>query len=265
MTSTYIHDSGSDLGKGQLDHLSVLLDEHSRAFTGQVGPKEGDRCLDLGSGNGSMARWMAQRSGLGGQVHALDLDTTHLDVPSEVRVHRHDLTEGLGAEALGGPFDLIHARLLLLHLRNRRELLAELTEALAPGGWLVLGEFTLLPFVPLEAPSDADAELYQRILRTNFERIAIPAGQDYTWAGELEAAMAEEGLGGIETMEYRRTARGGSPVCRLLGIYLQQLTPPLRAMGTPPEEIERVHELLEDARLRVGFFPFVGVRGQKPA
>ena len=37
-----------------------------------------------------------------------------------------------------GPFDLIHARLVLVHVPRRREALAAMVELLRPGGWLVV-------------------------------------------------------------------------------------------------------------------------------
>lgn len=260
MSTEYVLDSGTDLAKGQLDHLSALLDGLSRDFMGAVAAAPGERCLDLGAGNGSLARWMVERAGPSGEVHAVDLDTTHLDVPGG-RVHRHDIDDGLPVE---GPFDLIHARLVLEHLERRREILAALVGALAPGGWVVLGEFPEPPTVPLESPSSEAGELFHRVLDTAVNKVVRAAGLDYSWAYAAEQAMAEEGLVEVDSMEYNHTARGGSASCRLYSNYLAQLTPPLRALGLTDEELDRLHRLLLDPRLRIRFFPFVCTRGRKP-
>ena len=51
---------------------------------------------------------------------------------------RHDIT----ADAIPlARYDLIHARLVLSHLPQRREVLVRLTQALRPGGWLVIEDF----------------------------------------------------------------------------------------------------------------------------
>ncbi|MBB4929210.1 2-polyprenyl-3-methyl-5-hydroxy-6-metoxy-1,4-benzoquinol methylase [Lipingzhangella halophila] len=131
--------SSTDLGGQQLGYLEELLDQPTTRFIGDVAAREGQRCLDLGAGRGSIARWLAGRTAPTGRVTAVDIEDTHIDVPPAVRVYRHDVNEGLPDK---GPFDVIHTRLLLVHLKRRRELLAQLIDALAPGGWLVIGEFT---------------------------------------------------------------------------------------------------------------------------
>ena len=55
-----------------------------------------------------------------------------------IAVRRHDVRH---EPPPGGPFDVIHARLVLLHLPERKRVLRELVRALVPGGWLVLEEF----------------------------------------------------------------------------------------------------------------------------
>lgn len=260
MSTEYVFDSGTDLAKGQLDYLSAIFDGLSQDFMGAVAAEPGQRCLDLGAGNGSLARWMVERTGPSGEVHAVDLSTAHLDVPGG-QAHQHDVNDGL---PVGGSFDLVHSRLLLEHLKRRREILAELVGALAPGGWVVLGEFARPLSVPLAAPSPEDAELFHKVVETAVEKVTRPAGVDLTWAHAADRAMAEEGLVEVDSMEYNHTARGGSAPCRLYGNYLAQMTPPLRALGLTDEELGRLHRLLLDPRLRIRFFPFVCTRGRAP-
>lgn len=261
MTTEYVFESGTDLGELQLRHLSAPLDGQSRAFTGAVTATEGQRCLDLGAGNGSIARWLAERTGPTGEVHAVDIDATGMDVPERVRVHRHDVNDGLPD---GGPFDVIHTRLLLLHLSRRREILAELVDALAPGGWLVVGEFTRPPTDPVTAPSPADAELFHRIISTGIDEVARLAGQDYSWGHRVDAEMTAAGLANIDTMGYTSTTHGGTAGCLLYSTYGRQLEAPLRARGVTADELNRLHQLMLDPRMRVWFFPFLCTRGQKP-
>lgn len=99
-----------------------------------VGP--GWRCLDVGAGTGVVAEWLADRVGPDGTVVATDVDTRWLDALrlANVETRRHDLV----AEPLDGPYDLVHARLLVEHLPERQAVIEKLAGALAPGGWLVV-------------------------------------------------------------------------------------------------------------------------------
>ena len=99
----------------------------------------GWRCLEVGGGGGSIARWLCQQVGAQGQVVATDIDTRfldELDLPN-LEVLRHDAVNDALPEAA---FDLVHARAVLCHLAGRDEVLSKLVTALRPGGWLLLEE-----------------------------------------------------------------------------------------------------------------------------
>ena len=150
-----------------------MFDGLSRDFVGAVATRPGQRCLHLGAGNGSLTRWMAERIGPTDSVHAVDVDTTHLDAPG-VHVHRSDINDGLPDE---GPFDLIHARLLLIHLERRREIPIEPVDALAPDGRLVLGEFTHPLTMLLAAPPRPTPNSSRRWWRPGSRRWGGPPGR----------------------------------------------------------------------------------------
>jgi SAM-dependent methyltransferase len=104
--------------------------------------------LDLGCGNGRLARFLEQR--WRGDVGYLGLDSSGalLDLAAarewraDCRFLRHDLLlEGLPAELPGAPFDLIAAFGLMHHMPgagNRRALLRGAARLLAPGGLLAV-------------------------------------------------------------------------------------------------------------------------------
>src|SRR5689334_7209818 len=99
--------------------------------------RSGMRCADIGAGLGRVSGFLAEQ---GCQVTAVDQDIrllTHLPkVFPTVHVFEGDITQDLNL----GTFDLVHSRLLLMHLRDRVDVFHRLTEMVAPGGWLVLGE-----------------------------------------------------------------------------------------------------------------------------
>jgi chemotaxis methyl-accepting protein methylase len=90
--------------------------------------------------SGSVSRWMAARVSDGGSVLTTDinLDWIDKDMPRQVEIRHHDVTTD---QVLPSAYELIHARLVLLHLPQRDVVIQRLISALAPGGWLVLEEF----------------------------------------------------------------------------------------------------------------------------
>lgn len=259
--SEYVLDSGTDLGREQLEYLEELLDGPTAQFVESLGPPNGGRCLDVGAGNGSMTRWLACRVSSPDRVSTIDLEDAHLDVPPGVTVHRYDVNDGLPTR---DRFDLIHARLLLMHLRRRRDILAELAGALETGGRLVVADFAYTGVDVLSAPSPADEELFRRIVDVTIERVGVPAGIDYSWAGTVAEAMAGIGLEEIDTMTYHRTVRGGGRGMLLYGNYIAQVGSALLALGVTAGDLERFHELTRDPRLCVWWFPFHCTAARRP-
>ncbi|WP_158891634.1 class I SAM-dependent methyltransferase [Amycolatopsis anabasis] len=261
-TPQYLLDTGSELGREQMDHLERLLDGTTTACLDEIGIEPGRRCLDLGAGGGSITRWLAERTGPGGTVVSVDLDTGYLVPGPGIEVHRHDINDGLPVD---GPFHLIHTRLLLMHLPRRADILRTLADALAPGGWLVIGEFSNRPRRVLSAPIRADRQLFNRVQDIGHNTVARAAGVSFTWAHEVDQHMAEAGLTNIHSLERSQTTTGGTTGCLLNRNYVRQLEAPLLRAGITGEELARYRDLMLDPRFRAWFYQFVCTRGQKPA
>ena len=91
---------------------------------------------------------------------ATDIDTGLIDVRGpNVGVLQHDIVRDPLPEAV---FDLVHARLVLLHLPERRRALERIWHALKPGGWLVLDEFDCTWLPVLATPDPGSARLFTR-------------------------------------------------------------------------------------------------------
>ncbi|HEX9497220.1 MAG TPA: methyltransferase domain-containing protein [Mycobacterium sp.] len=113
--------------------MESLWDPGSQALLDELGLGSGSRCLEVGAGGGSMAEWMARR---GAKVTAIDIDTRFiLSLASDsIEVRRVDLrTDALPQDE----FDLIHARLVLEHLSDRRQILDRLVGSLRRGSILI--------------------------------------------------------------------------------------------------------------------------------
>jgi ubiquinone/menaquinone biosynthesis C-methylase UbiE len=68
----YILDDASTLEYQWLDLMSKILDPWTREYLGALGVSQGWQCLELGSGNGSIAEWLCETVSPSGSVSACD-------------------------------------------------------------------------------------------------------------------------------------------------------------------------------------------------
>lgn len=171
----------------RLHLLEQMLDPDTIRTLEQRGPRPSWRCLELGAGSGSIARWLATTCP-DGQVVATDIGTKFLSGVSapNLRVLRHDV---VAEDFPLGSFDLIHARWLLVNLPEREEVLAKAVTWLAPGGWLVTEDMDLFPVDSSPRPA------LRRFIDAFEQLLADSHGADFRWARRrMPAALAEVGL-----------------------------------------------------------------------
>ena len=123
----------------RLDLLAERHDPLTKRRIGSLGLAQGVRCLEIGGGRGSIARWLCEHVAPRGLVTATDLDTgflSELALPN-LTVLRHDVRSDDFPE---GSFDLVHVRAVLMHIPDRMAVLRRMASWLAPGGWLVAEE-----------------------------------------------------------------------------------------------------------------------------
>lgn len=108
-----------------------------------IGVAEGWRCLEVGAGAGSIARWLCQRVGPRGRVVATDLEVKFLEEThaENLEIRRHDiLLDPLEEDA----FDLVHARKVLEHLPAYKTALQRMLAAARSGGCILVEDADLL-------------------------------------------------------------------------------------------------------------------------
>jgi SAM-dependent methyltransferase len=244
---SYSFDNDDPQATDRHAYLSAMLDESTFARLAHLGDLTGRRCLELGAGGGSVARWLADQVGASGQVLATDLNPRHLAAYPGYTVLAHDLTTDPIPE---GPWDVIHARLVLMHLPERRDILARLTAALAPGGALVIEDWLTSFGKPVLTAPDPEAEALVDAFHTVLvDQVLAANGTDPRWAGQIHAAMLAAGLIHVDTVIGSRSWPGGSPGALLLAANIGQVRDKLLAAGLTAAQLERLKHLVADVRL----------------
>jgi SAM-dependent methyltransferase len=136
----YAFEHAGQPASDRFDALAALFDGATQRHLKARGIGPGWRCLEVGAGGGSVARWMGDQVGPTGHVLATDLNLDYLErlQGGNLEVRRHNIVSDPLPEAA---FDLAHARLVLVHLPEREAVIDRLIAALKPGGWLVAEEF----------------------------------------------------------------------------------------------------------------------------
>ena len=259
MTTTYAFAAAEHIDE-QLALLEACLDPVSVAQLERLGVGPGWRCLEVGAGGGSVARWLAERVGPSGHVTATDLDISHLRVGDRVRVLRHDIS---AEELPEGPWDLIHARLVLQHLPARRELVAKLAAGLRPGGWLLVEDFDCRHLPVAAAPDAASAELFTTVVSAILA-VLEAAGADLSWGMAAYAVLRAEGLCDVAADARTAVWSGGTPGCLLYATNARQLADRLHHYGADCSTVERFRALMADPAFAAPSYLLVSTRGRRP-
>lgn len=236
--------------------LAAMLDPFSTNRIEAADIPEDARCLVLGVGASQIASRLADLAP-NGVVHATDIDHEHTVPDERVRL----LTHYLGGQPLpAGPWDVIHARLLLNHLPDRDTHLAALADALNPGGILVVEEFTgtwntsvLAAPDPGDDPSEwgwAEANRLYTAYHLAFQNVLIAADLDLSWSRRVHTAMLNLGLE-VDTVPHSQTWSGNSPGTQLPWATAALLRDKLIAHGMPAADIDAFRTLLTHPDLRV--------------
>ncbi len=145
-------DDEVELERRRLAHLATARDPKTFALLERVGVTTDWHCLEVGAGAGTVSAWLAERVGIGGRVMSTDVDTRfHAEPAANVILREADIVHDAFPAA---HFDLVHARAVLQHIPERREVLTKLVGLLKPGGWMLIedGHFGLFADQPLPEP-----------------------------------------------------------------------------------------------------------------
>ncbi len=258
----YLLDNQQAESMERFDALSELFESDHRSPPGTSGPRP--RLAGLGGGG----RWsehpdvVGSADGTRGYVLATDIDTSWLEGGGGAGydVLRHDV----GTEpAPSGPFDLIHARLVLVHVPDRDGAITSMVDSLRPGGWLLLEEADP-GLQELACPDEwgPDQRLANRLKR-EFRTLLAQRGVDLAFGRTLPRRLRSAGLGEVESDAYFPM---GGPFCdELERATVEQIRELLVGGGLAEEsDIDRHLANVVSGRLDLATSPMVSAWGRKP-
>jgi SAM-dependent methyltransferase len=194
--------------------FATLFDPATFRHLDGLGLAPGWRCWEVGAGGTTVVTHMAERVGAGGHVLATDINVSWAGgaVAPNVEILEHDVA----AEAPpGGSFDLVHARLVLVHVPERDAALANMAASLRPGGVLLVEDAdpALQPLSCLEE-TGPEAVLANR-LRRGFRSLLAERGVDLAYGRSLPRRLRAAGLVGVAAEAFFPVS---DPACNQLEI-----------------------------------------------
>lgn len=256
----YVFDNDSVHSREQHRCLADAYDAATFARLADTGVTRGWRCLEIGSGGGSVARWLADRVAPDGEVVATDVKPHHIPQRPGLTVLRHDVVTDPLPEAA---FDLVVARLVLQHVPERLAVLDTLVRALKPGGRLLIEEFDTSYEPPLLTPDEESARLYETFLAAKCA-VMRAGGGDPEWGRRVPAAMRAAGLVDIDPRPRLELRTADSPGLRLQLHHTHHLRDRLLAVGMTEAQLDRVRALMSDPSFRAASSVMYSVRARRP-
>jgi SAM-dependent methyltransferase len=207
----YLLDNRQAEAGTRFDALATLFNPWTCRHIDQLGIGPGGRCWEVGAGGPSVPAWLADRVGPTGRVLATDIDLSWLAEGVEgFEVRRHDI--GVD-EPPAETFDLVHARLVLVHVAQRDRALRSMVESLRPGGWLLL-EDADPALQPLICPDEyGPAQRLANKLRRGFRTLLAQRGADLAYGRTLPRLLRDAGLAEVQADAFFPIT---SPACTLL-------------------------------------------------
>ncbi len=192
-TRRYLLSNDAPEAMDRFTAFSTLFDPATFRHLDGLGLAPGWRCWEVGAGGTSVVDHLSGRVGPDGHVLATDINVSWAGgaIAPNVEVLEHDV----GADpAPSGRFDLVHARLVLVHVPARDAALAAMAAALRPGGVLLVEDAdpALQPLSCLEEIGPAQ-ELANRI-RRGFRALLAERGVDLAYGRSLPRRLRAVGL-----------------------------------------------------------------------
>lgn len=187
----FIFSMSNPVEEERLKQIALSHDNFSKQHLNKlkkIGLLDDFRCLDVGSGYGTVPLWLIEDEFRASEVVALDKDIRFLQKnvrgEEKIKVIQSNIND---IDHLNGKFDYIHVRFVLEHMRNRHEVITKLKSWLKPGGWLTVTNFY---WCDKQLADNKNKILMKEFLSIMESRI----GYDPHWMKHLSVDMNEQGF-----------------------------------------------------------------------
>jgi len=259
----YLLDNRAAAAGARLHALAAVFDATTFRHIDALGVEAGSHCWEVGAGGDSVVRGLAARCGPSGRVLATDIEVGQMgaDPLPGVEVRRHDVGRDAPPDEA---FDLVHARLVLVHVTARDAALRSMAQALRPGGWLLVEDAdpALQPLACLDPATDEE-HLANRI-RTGFRQLMAARGAELAYGRTLPGRLRRVGLVDVAADAYFPVAL---PACNALeAATIALIRDDLVEHGiASAEDLERHLAAVAAGRLDLAQPPLVSAWGRRPA
>jgi SAM-dependent methyltransferase len=260
----YVFDNTSTQTPSRFAGLEATFDATSCAHIAARGLTDGWQCWEVGAGGGSLALWMADRVAPSGTVLATDLDVSRVANASapNLTIQRHDVTVD---SIPNDRYDLIHARLVLIHLPSREHVMRALGAALRPGGWLIVEDFCAGVEDALYLDRDDPGTALYLDVRRALSTFLDLSGADERYSRDLPYLLDGAGLHDVGADGRLVFASGGSAAGAMMSANLRQVSDAIIERGlAKAEQISRALVLLDDPQFRFTLPLMISAWGRRP-
>jgi SAM-dependent methyltransferase len=260
--SGYLFDNRASQAGQRFDSLAELFNPVTFRHLDALGIAAGWHCWEVGVGGPSVPEWLSSRVGPSGHVLATDIDVTWTQrlAGGNVEVLQHDVAAD---DAPQGGFDLVHARLVLIHVPKREVALERMARALRPGGWLLMEDFdpAMQPLACVDVVGIEQRRANK--VRAGVRALLAQRGADLELGRRLPRLLREAGLVEVAADAFMPLAlTAGSELERA---NVNQVREGLIAGGhVTVEEIDAHLQAVEAGRLDLSTAPLISAWGRRP-
>lgn len=241
--------------------LAELFDGVTLGHVDRLGIGPGSRCWEVGAGGPGVPEALAATVGPTGYVLATDIDHSWLREGDGYEVRRHDVAADPPPEP--GTFDLVHARLVLVHLPDRARALAAMVAALRPGGWLLIedADTALQPLACLDDSGPAQRRANR--LRDAVRELMTRRGANLRFGRTLPGALRAAGL--VDVAASGSFPVGGPACDHLEAATIRHVRDELLTAGlTDTTEIDAHLTAINAGELDLTLAPLISTWGRRP-
>jgi SAM-dependent methyltransferase len=258
----YLLENRSPEAGQRFDSLAALFNPVTFRHLDALGVDSGWHCWEVGAGGPSVPMWLSSKVGPSGRVLVTDIDVswTRQAAGENVEVRKHDVAADNPPD---DGFDLVHARLVLIHVRERERALDHMISTLRPGGWVLIEDFdpALQPLACVDIVSPEQERANK--VREGFRSLLVQRGADLEFGRRLPRLLREAGLMDVAADAYMPLALAAG--AELEEANISQVREGLIAGGhATSDEIDAHLLAVQSGRLDVTTPPLISAWGRRP-